>query len=48
MLCGTILFHCKLSEKQAVTDGSGTLVTGAINAGESIQLFLACIFFTFI
>lgn len=44
MFCATVLLHSKLSERQAITDGSGRLVTEAVNAGKSSQQFAACIY----
>lgn len=47
VLCATVLLQSKLSERQAITDGSGRLVTEAVNAGENSQQFAACIFLHF-
>lgn len=48
VLCATVLLQSKLSERQAITDGSGRLVTVAVNAGKSSQNFAACIFYFFL
>lgn len=41
----TVVFQCKLSERQAITDGSGSLVTGAVKVGESCYYTATCTFF---